>query len=367
MTLDARSDTARGYMLLGVFHLHILFSLVKVAPDHSALAASLLQIKLLAGHVSAFFFLSGMGARGLVQRSPSAIAAQSLMLMLLATLSHVGGFLLNGLIYGMPATTHEWLRALVRPAVYGTGYSTYIAWFFVVLAVVRPLAWLFERNRIGFTLVAASLALTIVYGESRHWPYNLYEWRNWPYAGLFFLAGMRISRSWQVSPWLGAGGLALSLAAAWFNGPDLWHTGLCWTCNADFLPFPMVGAAGFIPFALLQEAGFLLFLLWVSQIETPAFPRRIASWFGRFSLQFLLLHGWVITALYPFLIVLIARESKAVLIAALLLNAPAHAILLRLLRPALDWAISLCFGFSRWLLEQTPHAGRRFQKHIAAP
>ncbi|WP_176592708.1 hypothetical protein [Sphingobium sp. EM0848] len=368
MTLDARADAARGYILLGVFHLHILFALLKVAPDPSAFSASLLQIKMLAGHVSAFFFLGGMGARGLKRRTVESVAMQSIMLLLLAVLSHVGGFVLNALIYGPPATLHDLLRTLVRPILHGTGYSTFVAWFFVVLAVIRPLVYLFERSRIGFAAAAAVIAIVIAYGESRHWPYNLYEWRNWPFAALFFLMGMRISRSWHVPAIMGAGGLLLSLAAAWFNGPDIWRSGLCWTCNLDFLPFPMVGTAGFIPLVLLQEAGFLLFLLWVAQLERPAWPRRIAGWFGRYSLHFLLLHGWVITACYPLLIDALAnQEKKLLLMLVLLLNAPVHALLFLLLRPLLNRAIALCFNLSRGLVALPPTLRPSVRMRIPAP
>ncbi|WP_150290581.1 acyltransferase family protein [Sphingobium estronivorans] len=368
MTLDARADAARGYVLLGVFHLHILFALLKLAPDPSAFSASLLQIKLLAGHVSAFFFLGGMGARGLKRRTVESVAMQSVMLLLLAVLSHFGGFALNALIYGPPATLHDLLRTLVRPILHGTGYSTFVAWFFVVLAVIRPLAYLFERSRIGFAAAVTAIAIVIAYGESRHWPYNLYEWRNWPFAGLFFLMGMRLSRSWQVPAITGAGGLLLSLAAAWFNGPDLWRSGLCWTCNLNFLPYPMVGTAGFIPLALVQEVGFLLFLLWVSRLDRPVWPRRIARWFGRYSLQFLLLHGWVITAFYPLLIGALANQERHLLLAAvLLLNAPIHALLFHLLRPMLDRAIALCFSLSRGLVTRIPTLRLSVRTRIPAP
>lgn len=351
MTLDARADAARGYVLIGVFYLHILFALLKAAPDPAALPAAAIQIKLLAGHVSAFFFLSGMGARGLGQRSAESVAVQSIMLLALAALSHAGGFALDALIYGPPETARDLFRALVRPIVYGTGYSTFVAWFFVVLAAVRPLAWLFERSKAGFAAAICVIAMVIAFGDSRNWPHNLYEWRNWPFAGLFFLIGMRIPRSWHVPAVLGVGGLLLSLAAAWFNGPDLWRTGLCWTCNLTFLPYPMVGAAGFVPFVLVQELAFLLFLLWASQLKRPPWPRRVASWFGRYSMQFLLLHGWIITALYPLLVGAISGQANGLmLLAMLLLNPPVHAAIFWLARPLLDRTIALCFGVSRALV-----------------
>ena len=229
MTLDPRSDVARGYLLMGVFYLHVLFAILKIAPDPAAVPGDAIQVKLLAGHVSAFFFLSGMGAPSLGRRSIESVITQSMMLLALAALSHVVGFLLGVLIYGPPDDARSLFRALIRPILYGTGYSTFVAWFFVVLAAVRPLAWLFEQSKAAFFGVAAAISFFVVVGQTLHLPGNLYEWRNWPYAWLFFLMGMHMKRTWRMPAWLGLAALPLSLAAAWFNHADLLTTGLCWS------------------------------------------------------------------------------------------------------------------------------------------
>ncbi|KAA9013010.1 hypothetical protein F4U94_17045 [Sphingobium limneticum] len=352
VTLDLRSDIARGYMLLGVFYLHMLFAMLKTVPDPASATAALLQVKLLAGHVSVFFFLSGMGARGLGRRRFDTVAVQSIMLVALAALSHVGGFVLNALIYGPPETLRDIFRALVRPVVYGTGYSTFVAWFFIVLAAVRPLAYLFEYSKLRFAILAAGIVLLIQLAHVMHFPGNLYEWRNWPYALFFFIVGMRIPRNQDVPAWLGLSGLSISLAAAWFNGPDLLNDGLCWTCNADFLPFPIVGSEGFVPLVVAQEIAFLPFLLWASQLRLiPQLP-QIAQWFGKASIQFLLLHGWLIAAFYPALVRLFPFPPGPVpYLLTLALNPIVHAAAFLMLRPMLDRSLAWCFSFSRWSVQ----------------
>ena len=354
MTLDARSDTARGYMLMGVFYLHVLFAMLKTLPDPANAAAAAIQVKLLAGHVSVFFFLSGMGAPGLRRRTAESVVTQSIMLLALATVSHVGGFILNALIYGPPETARDLIRTLVRPVVYGTGYSTFVAWFFVVLAIVRPLGYIFERDKFRFVLIAGSLVLLISLASALHLPGNLYEWRNWPYALLFFIIGMHIPRTKQVPAWMGLGGLVISMASAWFNGPDLLSSGLCWTCNVGFLPFPLVGGEGFVPLILLQEILFLPFLLWVSQLRAVPYLPRIARWFGKASIQFLLLHGWLIAAFYPALVRLFPfPPGIAPYLPVLAINPVAHAATFLLLRPLLDWSLAACFSFSRRSVQLT--------------
>ncbi len=339
-------------MLMGVFYLHVLFAMLKVVPDPMAVPAALIQVKLLAGHVSVFFFLSGMGAPGLKRRSAQSVAIQSVTLLALAALSHLGGVLISAIIYGPPESWRDLFRVLVRPIVYGTGYSTFVAWFFIVLAVVRPLAWLFERNRLRFLIAVVAITLLILIGQWLHLPHNLYEWRNWPFALLFFMIGMRVPRRRQVPAWLGVGGLALSLAAAWLNGPDIMATGLCWTCNIEFLPFPMVGAQGFLPLALASEIAFLLFLLWASQLRfIPQIPWAI-QWFGRASTQFLLLHGWMIAALWPMLTNFFPFPAGAYpYLLVLILNPLAHAAAYLALKPLLNRILAFCFGISRWLVE----------------
>jgi fucose 4-O-acetylase-like acetyltransferase len=123
----------------------------------------------------------------------------------------------------------------------------------------------------------------------------------------------------------------------------------------QFVAQPMVGEYGFIPTFLFQEILFLMFLLWCAQATrrnatAPNAAAKVACYFGRNSLQFLLLHGWVIITIFPFLIEwLLPYDSKAIFLALLIVNPLIHAGLFMLLKRVLNRVLAFCFFAGRWL------------------
>jgi hypothetical protein len=338
-----RSEIARGFLVLGVLHVHLLQQLEN--PGVLGLA----QLKLLAPQVSAFFFLSGMSAPLLGARTLGSVLRQSLMLLILARVSHIGGFLLTAFLYdGFDASAS--MTALIKPLVYGTGESTYVAWFFTVLAVARLSAWLFERHKIWFIIITIVMALGLTLAANFAAPGNLYEWRNWPTAIFFFLVGMKMSKSWVVTPTQGLLGLAGALLLTWFNKPDFWSAPPCLKCSLQFVAAPVVGQYGSLSVYIAGELCFVLFLLWVSQARSPAWLLQPIQSIGRYSLALLLLHGWIIAAGFPALTALWANSaSPALFFIALFLIIPAlHVILFFGLRGVLDNVIGACFALAHW-------------------
>ena len=122
MTLDARAESARGYMLIGIFYIHLMIPFAQSRADPANAMAAFVQIKLLAPHIAVFFFLSGFGARHIGKRPFAAMASQSLMLLLLATLSHAVGYWIGPFWYDPPGSWTEAGRQFIKPIILGTGY-----------------------------------------------------------------------------------------------------------------------------------------------------------------------------------------------------------------------------------------------------
>lgn len=336
MLLNATTDRARGYMLLGIIYLHSLIAFAS-AREPEAIMASFVQIKLLSPHVSVFFLLSGIGARHIARRRFAHIARQSAALILLATFSHLTGVLLATALHGPGGGFDEWLRMLVEPVVLGTGYSTFVAWFFVSLAMARLFTFLLYRDRRLFALVAAAIAAALFAGWRLGLPDNLFEWRTWPSAILFFLIGTRIppdlaiKRIYAVIAGLG------TLALAWFNRPGLLFEGPCLACDVTFVSQPMVGQYGSIPVLMVQELLFLAFLLALARGSRPRALTRLPAFVGKYSAQFLLLNGWVMVALYPWLLPLLPAGDSPLLFLAIFAGGTAlHVGLFRLLKRPLN-------------------------------
>ncbi len=354
MNFDVRNETARGYMLLSVFYVHTLYALIATIPDPSNAPLSFIQIKLLAPHISVFFFLSGMTSRGIGKRNFNSILQQSLMLLFMAWISQLVGMLISVALYGGYPSVDAFIKATLKPIVYGTGDCTYVAWFFTVLAVTRILVWIFERNNFAFVFVWALIVMLIYVAWRLYLPDNLWEWRNWPAATLFLLIGMRIPRDWQVPHYLGVTAFVGTMILTWFNQPGVLHAVPCVTCNIEFVAQPMVGEYGSLPVFIVQEILFLLFLLWFSQFRWPAILGRVVRYFGRPSAQFLLLHGWVITAVYPFMTSHFPpKENLLLILAFFLLNPCFHAALFKVLENPLNKVLMFCFASGRWVTAQS--------------
>lgn len=345
-------DVVKGYLLLGVFYMHALYGVSQSFGDPMLAPAASIQIKLLAPNVAVFFFLNGMQSTHIGKKSLLAILRQSLMLLVIAALSHVVAVLIDQGINGTYTQLRPFAKALVRPIVMGTGYANYVAWFFVVLAAARIFAYAFARSKVAFGALVVASAVLIYASQLLHLPFNVYEWRNWPIAVLFFLVGMRIRANIAIPHVVGLGALLLSFGAAWMNSPTLLSAGPCLTCSLPFVAQPMVGQYGFLPVYLVQEVAFITFLLWVSAVTTGHTAGRLATYFGRPSLQMLLLHGWVLVALYPAAARgLPEQESLFLFIAIISAIIIVHGFLYEILGGALDMFLAGCTRLSRMIVD----------------
>lgn len=343
MPLNAYTDRARGYMLLGIIYMHALIAFASVR-EFDAIAASFVQIKLLSPHVTVFFLLSGMGARQLGRRGFWKVFRQAAALVLLAIVSHVTGFILIAALHGTGTDLAGATRMLLGPIVYGTGFSTFVAWFFLSLAVARVLTYLLYRSRRAFALVVAVLAAIILVSQQLGLPDNIFEWRTWPPAFLFFLIGTRIPHGLAIPLPIGLAAGAGSLALTWFNRPGLLWEGPCLTCDVLFVSQPMVGGFGSFPVFLAQELLFFAFLVSIARLERPAWITRPADFIGQNSARFLLLNGWVIVALNPWVLPLLPTGDSLPLFVGLLVGGTVlHRGLFRLLKKPLGLMVSGSF------------------------
>lgn len=343
MMLDTTIDRARGYMLLGIIYMHAIFAFVSTR-EPAGVAAAFVQIKLLAPHVSVFFLLSGMGARHIARRNFWQIARQSAALVLVAILSHVTGFALLAVLHGTGAGLEGSAWMLLGPVLLGTGYTTFVAWFFLALAMARMLTYLFYRSPLAFLGIAFSLAALILLEQRLGLADNIWEWRTWPAAFLFFLIGTRLPADLAIPAPVGLAAGAGAALLTWFNRPGLLIEGPCLACDVTFVSQPMVGEFGSIPVFVLQELLFFAFLIAMAQLKRPGWMTRPVQFVGRNSAQFLLLNGWVIVALYPWLLPLLpARESPALLVALFAGGALLHWLLFRLLRRPLNLLLVTSF------------------------
>lgn len=179
---DQTIEIARGALLLGVFHIHVLHALLDHLGDAGASRLAGLQIKLLSPHVVLFFALSGMTSNALADKTFPIVARRSLMLILVAAGSHAIGVLMQYALWKPWRSTLDLLADIAGPIVFGTGYANFIGWFFIVLAVVRLLAFLLSWNWRVFVLMVAVAVAAIVASQRLGGPDNLYEWRAWPAA-----------------------------------------------------------------------------------------------------------------------------------------------------------------------------------------
>jgi hypothetical protein len=347
-----RGAVARGYLLMFVFYVHAMYGVFQsMHGDLSRAMATGVQIKLLAPDVSAFFLLSGMAAPYFHRKGWVGALRPSITLLVLAAVSHVIAVGLDMAIDGVWYGPRWFVQRMFKPIAVGTGYENYIAWFFVTLAFARLYSSVFLRSRWLFAAMAAVAAAACWGSLALGLPDNMYEWRNWPTATFFFLIGMRVPASIRLGAITGLAALAGTLALAWFNRPDLLIEGPCLACDLGFVAQPMIGQYGSLPIYCLQQILFVVFLLWVASWSRDKMPGQVAAYFGRDSLSMLLLHGWVLVALYPAAAQgLAANESVFMFVSILAAAMFTHALLFFLLQPALRVFGAFAFRASGWIM-----------------
>jgi hypothetical protein len=364
VNFDIRSETARGYLLIGVFFVHGLYEQIWWMNDWHQAPISFSLVKIIGPQISIFFLISGLSMRGIGKKSFRAVLPQSFMLIFLAWISEGLGLVIQNTLYGGYGYGMPFIRQDIKPMVEGTGGCTFVTWFFTTLAVVRILVWLFERSKLLFTLSWVLIAALVLLAKHLHLPGNLWEWRNWPIATFFVLAGMRLPSRWLVPRWLGATSLVAGLTITWLNVPGMWHQPLCFACHLNFIAEPTMGIFGFLPAFIVEEILFFLFFLYAAQ-NPPALIGRIGRYFGRPSLQFLLLHGWVLVGLEPAIANFLPRRENIALILAIFLLTPAvHAVLFNYLETMLNRVLASCFNAGRSLTDTCFKAVQRGDRLI---
>jgi peptidoglycan/LPS O-acetylase OafA/YrhL len=342
---DSRSvqEIARGFLILGVLHVHVMYALSYSVGSPEMSPMAWMKIKVLSPGVAAFFVLAGMGSKHLAARPTRLVLSKSLMLWLLTVVSHILGVALSHLVYEEWVSWRAFAMTVIKPIVYGTGYATFVSWFFTVLATVRVLVHLLGRLPWLFLPVVLALVALLLAANARGLPDNLHEWRNWPAAFLLFLIGMRIPNNLTVPQWAGPLAFVAACLIGMINSPTLLSHGPEWNREPTFVAEPMIGRFGFAPLFFLQIAAAMVFLIWLGRTAYGTLPGRILRYFGSNSLQILLLHGLVIVSLYPLATRLFPdRESIILFVAILIVNPALHALIYRLAQQPLHGMIRAC-------------------------
>lgn len=364
---DQPVEIARGLLLLGVFHIHALYALLDHIGDAGSARLAWLQIKALSPHVVLFFALSGMTSKALADKTFPIVANRSLMLILVAAFSHAIGVLMQYALWKPWRSTLDLLTELARPIVLGTGYANFIGWFFVVLAVVRLLAFLLSWDRRVFLLVAAIAVAAIAASMRLGLPDNLYEWRNWPAALLMFVLGTRVAQGWRVPHWLGLPSAVAGLALPLANRPALWAEGVCLRCDPQFVAQPMVGNFGFMPLYFVGELLAVFGLLWLAWLMALTPLGNALAWIGRRSIQLLVLHGWVILSAYGLAaFISVPSAGAGLFLAVFVANTLLHVLLYKILAKPLGGFFMACSAASRRLVAMARVAGRAARRTMAA-
>jgi hypothetical protein len=345
---EQQSDIARGVMMLGVLHVHALIALRPHTPDHGTLTILWAQVKLMAPHVALFFALAGMTHQSLADRSLRNVASRSLMLVLVAAVSHVGGVALQYGLWTSPTSAYGLARDIAKPLIYGNGHWTFVTWFLIVLAVARLFTYALARSVRAFVVAAAGAAAAVALARWLGFTDNLYEWRHWPAAVVLLMLGARIPARWHIPHVVGAAALVAGFALTAINRPLLLSEGICVTCNPEFVATTRFNELGVLPVYVLQELLGMAGLLWMAQAFASTPLARPLAWLGRNSLTLLVVHGWMILSAYGLVRYVWPGTGGAWLFAVVfVVNVTLHATALFLLKSPLDKMVFACSAASR--------------------
>jgi hypothetical protein len=341
---------------VGVFHAHATYALMEHFSDPESIRMAALQLKALTVHVTLFFALAGMTSHALADKTLASVLSRSAMLLAVGALAHVVGVFLAYMVWKPWHSLYDFARDIGKPLVYGTEHTSF-SWFFIVLAVVRLLAFAWLRHRAIFFAALALVAM--VAAAPVRLPDNLYEWRYWPAAFALFMLGTRVPVGWRVPHWAGIMGTALGLTLPLVNHPTLLSDGLCLECHPQFILEPKLGSYG-VPALFFFHVGASLFgLLWLAQqlVRTRAQP--LLAYVGRHSLQLLVLHGWITWSVYALAgYVKLQSGGVALFVAVFVVNTALHLALYGVLRRPLDAAILLCSRLGRQAVTAAARARR---------
>lgn len=353
-----RQEIARGILLLFVFYLHGVFVLVDHVGGPQAGPIAWFQNRLLAAHVALFFVLAGQSAANIGLRPLRSVLGRSLALLVLAAISHIPAVLFIDRVWEGRVARSQLLRDLTEPILLGTGYWTSVPWFFVVLAVTRLLAYAFVRSKAWFVVWSLAVAAAAWAGELLALTDNLYEWRNLPVALPLFIAGMYLPKRWSSPRWLVILAIIGAPLAAFANSPGAFHWP-CFDCDRLFVQQPFVGEMGLAPLLFVSLAFGYCLLSYTAAVLVGSRIGRAIQPFGRYSLRFLLLHGWLLVTIYPFAIGLLPKQEQwSVFVGLFLILPPLHWFLFLLLRRPL----SACYKFANQLSRLVVNLGVRKQK-----
>ncbi|WKL57870.1 acyltransferase family protein [Asticcacaulis sp. ZE23SCel15] len=188
VTQGAIGDVARGLSILLVLLVHCLVIFTYPGSGRPLDVPAFETSRVISTFIMpAFYFISGLSALGLASRSLRKITTSALRFILLAFVSQ----LMAAPLLFLAHPNMDWLTLsvkIIRPLLTGKDFILVVTWFFVSLAGVQVLAWLYLRQSLWIKLgvvaiVIAAYLMTTLTGKT--W----FMMHTWAIGLLFFLAG----------------------------------------------------------------------------------------------------------------------------------------------------------------------------------
>jgi hypothetical protein len=303
-------DVARGMAMVIVLYGHALEVFFEQRPDGRFFEQAFVQYKASAGFAMAVFFMvSGAAAAGICAKTWRSVVRTSLFLIALAYLVHFLGVFLH-LAQSAVTGGDDFERVALyglEAALKGRGFSTVVIWFLVSLAVVRLIVYALFKT---LTRPQAFIAVIAIALSSVFVPYipNAFMAKTWSIGVAFFALGMavaphvhRLTRTVAL-PLLLMLPLSLWLALQNRGCPyDLWASCPLPQLGNETAVWVPIGAIGFIPLywaaALTGSIGVLSLAALLMRTKLAG----ILSYIGARTMGLLIINGFVLVFLQPWL------------------------------------------------------------------
>jgi fucose 4-O-acetylase-like acetyltransferase len=306
---DPVIDMARGIAILLVIFGHSLeiFFNPKLRPD-LVFDQTAFEVwrAIYAFHMPLFYFVSGMAARDIGQRSVRAIMSAALALVLLADATQfiaapLRAVFQNGL---HPIAV---VKATFGPIVFGSGFALTVAWFLVSLAGTQLLAWgLLRMTTVGARVV--TLALVALSCFALYFQQTYFQAQSWAIGATFFLAGRflvtryKTARIPRLTMFLVAvAALALLGILYSLNLGCLFDASR--SCNLRFgraFAVMMIdGKIGFVPLFLVTAFAGIAAIIASAQLLSATPLKSPLAAIGRQTLSLFMINGFVLIFLEP--------------------------------------------------------------------
>lgn len=300
---DSVNDIARGLSILTILMVHCIVILTHPGTGRPLDEPAFEVARIISTFIMpAFYFISGLSALGLASRSMKKVTISALRFLLLAWVTQL-------MAAPLLLVTHPELHGLglltklARPFYEGKDFILVVTWFFVSMAGVQILAWLYLRKSLWIKLGVVALCLgayliTALTGKT------VFMMHTWAIALLFFMAGREYARrpAIDLKPLVAAfasitGFGALMLTYSLNRGCAFSPTQTCEFQGGypRFFIDVVNGQFGFVPYLVLSSVIGIIALMTLSMLLNRTALREPLARIGRHTLVLLMINGVFVT------------------------------------------------------------------------